>query len=226
MEMTNETVGHEGEGVGRGADRIAMLSQLEKCIPIGFQHTKALAEEFGQKYPHDEAMMAAFLRRTDMVWGPNNPELKEAWREGERKGVERAAEEKPYTIKKRRLVLELKAEPAEAASFKKPGIQSVDESAEPAQPEGPEAASEPEAKPGTAIAVVPPTALVPKPLEGELILPWVAAAAGAVEALNQKHSVIGNYGSKCVVLSWERWNIDPKVFVPTFQTSRTSRSAT
>ena len=42
--------------------------------------------------------------------------------------------------------------------------------------------------------------------------------SGAVEALNQKHSVIGNYGSKCVVLSWERWNIDPKVFVPTFQT--------
>ena len=57
----------------------------------------------------------------------------------------------------------------------------------------------------------------PEALQGELILPWAAAAAEMVEALNQKHSVIGNYGSKCVVLSWERWNINPDVLVPTFQ---------
>jgi hypothetical protein len=50
------------------------------------------------------------------------------------------------------------------------------------------------------------TAIVVAPLQGELILPWRAAGAEMVEALNQKHSVIGNYGSKCVVLSWERWS--------------------
>ena len=181
--MTNETVGHEGKGVGRGADRIAMLSQLEKSIPIGFQHTKALAKEFGQKYPHDEAMMAAFLRRTDMVWGPNNPELKEAWREGERKGVERAAEEKPYTIRKRRLVLELKAEPATpaagATSFKKSEIQPPDESTEAAQPETPAAETPASGRAGPAHnRSGAADGAGAKPLEGELILPWVAAAAG------------------------------------------------
>ena len=30
--------------------------------------------------------------------------------------------------------------------------------------------------------------------------------------------MIGNYGSKCAVLSWERWNVDPEMMVPVFQT--------
>ena len=51
----------------------------------------------------------------------------------------------------------------------------------------------------------------------ELILPAGTAAANVVALLNQKHAVIGNYGSKCAVLSWERWGVDHKVMMPTFQ---------
>ena len=51
----------------------------------------------------------------------------------------------------------------------------------------------------------------------ELILPAATAAANVVSLLNQKHAVIGNYGSKCAVLSWERWGVDHKVMMPTFQ---------
>ena len=35
--------------------------------------------------------------------------------------------------------------------------------------------------------------------------------------LNQKHHVIGNYGNRCVVLSWELWEINRNVIIPTFQ---------
>jgi Family of unknown function (DUF5906) len=35
--------------------------------------------------------------------------------------------------------------------------------------------------------------------------------------LNQKHHVIGNYGNKCVILSWELWEINRNVMIPTFQ---------
>ena len=38
-----------------------------------------------------------------------------------------------------------------------------------------------------------------------------------VATLNQKHAVIGNYGGKCAVLSWERWNVNAEVMVPSFQ---------
>jgi hypothetical protein len=38
-----------------------------------------------------------------------------------------------------------------------------------------------------------------------------------VALLNKKHAVVGNYGGRCVVLSWERWGVDRKVIVPDFQ---------
>jgi hypothetical protein len=39
-----------------------------------------------------------------------------------------------------------------------------------------------------------------------------------LEGMNTKHHVIGNYGGKCVVFSWERWDVNRDVFVPEFQT--------
>ena len=59
--------------------------------------------------------------------------------------------------------------------------------------------------------------------EGEIItstqiaLPITSTAAKAVALLNQKHHVIGNYGNKCVILSWELWEINRNVMIPTFQ---------
>jgi hypothetical protein len=52
----------------------------------------------------------------------------------------------------------------------------------------------------------------------EIIPPAAGRALDQVLLLNQKHAVIGNYGSKCAVLSWERWNVDPEMMVPVFQT--------
>jgi hypothetical protein len=51
----------------------------------------------------------------------------------------------------------------------------------------------------------------------QIALPITATAAKAVALLNQKHHVIGNYGNKCVVLSWELWEINRNVMIPTFQ---------
>jgi len=61
-------------------------------------------------------------------------------------------------------------------------------------------------------------ALIPAVFEGEILLPTTAVATAWVETLNQKHAVIGNHGGKCVVLSWERWDLNPKHIIPTFQT--------
>lgn len=66
-------------------------------------------------------------------------------------------------------------------------------------------------------ANLPATLPIPTGLTGEIILPIAAGALEQVHTLNQKHAVIGNYGSKCAVLSWERWNVDQRVMVPTFQ---------
>jgi hypothetical protein len=71
-----------------------------------------------------------------------------------------------------------------------------------------------------------PTEVSEKPeeaAEGEIItntqiaLPITSTAAKAVALLNQKHHVIGNYGNKCVILSWELWEINRNVMIPTFQ---------
>jgi len=51
----------------------------------------------------------------------------------------------------------------------------------------------------------------------QIALPTTARAPRAVALLNQKHHVIGNYGNKCVILSWEQWEINRAVMVPTFQ---------
>src|SRR5262249_31554806 len=47
-------------------------------------------------------------------------------------------------------------------------------------------------------------------------LPIEATAAVQVELLNGKYAVIRNYGGKCVVLSWEPWEINARVKVPRF----------
>ena len=52
---------------------------------------------------------------------------------------------------------------------------------------------------------------------GEVALPVLAVEQEAVKRLNEKHGVIANYGGKCRVLSWDRWNINKQVLVPTFQ---------
>jgi Family of unknown function (DUF5906) len=68
------------------------------------------------------------------------------------------------------------------------------------------------------VEVEAPRALpVPAPRSGEIVLPIAANAIEAVRLLNEKHAVIGNYGGKCAVLSWERWSVDPNQIVPTFQ---------
>jgi hypothetical protein len=58
----------------------------------------------------------------------------------------------------------------------------------------------------------------PSTLRGEITLPIAAEGHDQVALLNQKHSVIGNYGGKCMVLSWERWEINQREMVPSFQT--------
>jgi hypothetical protein len=52
----------------------------------------------------------------------------------------------------------------------------------------------------------------------EIALPVAATGAEQIRLLNQKHAVISNYGGKVVVMSWERWEINPDVMVPIFQT--------
>jgi hypothetical protein len=51
----------------------------------------------------------------------------------------------------------------------------------------------------------------------QIALPITSTAAKAVALLNQKHHVIGNYGNKCVIPSWELWEINRNVMIPTFQ---------
>jgi len=51
----------------------------------------------------------------------------------------------------------------------------------------------------------------------QIALPNFVGAAKAIGLLNQKHHVIGNYGNRCVVLSWELWEINRSVIIPTFQ---------
>src|SRR6516164_7844847 len=51
----------------------------------------------------------------------------------------------------------------------------------------------------------------------QMALPNFVGAAKAIGLLNQKHHVIGNYGNRCVVLSWELWEINRNVIIPTFQ---------
>ena len=63
---------------------------------------------------------------------------------------------------------------------------------------------EPVVEASRALVVVPQDEPVPK--------------AKLLDAMNTKHHVIGNYGGKCVVLSWERWDVNRDVFVPEIQT--------
>lgn len=56
---------------------------------------------------------------------------------------------------------------------------------------------------------------------GMLVIPDFVPAAEAqtmVEKFNSKHAVIGNYGGRCMVLSYERWDVNPTHLIPTYQT--------
>jgi len=79
-----------------------------------------------------------------------------------------------------------------------------------------EAAAEGRIEPSR-IETTKPSSSPPPALRREITLPFAASAAAQVQLLNQKHSVIGNYGGKCMVLSWERWDINPREMIPTFQ---------
>jgi hypothetical protein len=66
----------------------------------------------------------------------------------------------------------------------------------------------------------PRKALVPIPVRewvAEIDLPQTMSGAECIERVNLKHAVIGNYGQRTAVLSWERWAIDSRVLIPTFQ---------
>lgn len=102
------------------------------------------------------------------------------------------------------------------ASFKNPPIQPPVEEKPEEEPEVDEEEAfdeDMEAGAATGRALMPIAAT-----RGEIILPIAARAAEQVALLNQKHAVIGNYGSKCAVLSWELWSVDQEVMIPTFQT--------
>jgi hypothetical protein len=62
----------------------------------------------------------------------------------------------------------------------------------------------------------PVRAGLPVPVS-DVMLPVAAAERVQIEGLNKKHCVIGNYGGKSVVLSYERWPLNSAVMVPTFQ---------
>jgi hypothetical protein len=81
-------------------------------------------------------------------------------------------------------------------------------------PKPEEVKEEPKPEPGLP-AVIEPTTF------GEVALPVLAAEQDAIKKLNEKHAVIANYGAKCLVLSWDRWNINKQVLVPTFQSFET-----
>lgn len=57
----------------------------------------------------------------------------------------------------------------------------------------------------------------PSAVPAVVIPPAAVAALEQVELINAKHAVIGNYGGKCAVLSWEPWDINPKYLKPVFQ---------
>ncbi len=64
-------------------------------------------------------------------------------------------------------------------------------------------------------------ALVPvKRFASRIILPDVTQVSQVLETVrlvNLKHQIVGNYGGRCMVVSWERWPVNPKFLVPTFQ---------
>jgi hypothetical protein len=96
--------------------------------------------------------------------------------------------------------------------------------AEPAEPERQEVQVEvqehlEEAAEGDAATIE--RALVPvNRFASRIILPDVAHTSQVKETIglvNLKHQIVGNYGGRCMVVSWERWPINPKFLVPTFQ---------
>ena len=68
-----------------------------------------------------------------------------------------------------------------------------------------------------ALVPAPAVAVAPRAARYEVAIPTVSHANALVQLLNQKHAVIGNYGDKLAVLSWERWRVDPQQLVPSFQ---------
>jgi hypothetical protein len=60
-------------------------------------------------------------------------------------------------------------------------------------------------------------AVIESEAQSEILVPSYNEADHLVQLMNQKHAVIGNYGNRCAVMSWERWNVDTRQLVPTFQ---------
>jgi hypothetical protein len=82
------------------------------------------------------------------------------------------------------------------------------------------AKSEPEPEAETEVVGGLPAVI--EPVAGdEVALPVLAAEQDAIKRLNEKHAVIANYGAKCVVVSWDRWSVNKRVLVPTFQSFET-----
>jgi hypothetical protein len=86
------------------------------------------------------------------------------------------------------------------------------------QEEEPEPRAEPVVEPDV---VGIERALVPvKRFASRIILPDVGQVAQIKEIVglvNLKHQIVGNYGGRCMVVSWERWPVNSKFLVPTFQ---------
>jgi hypothetical protein len=89
-------------------------------------------------------------------------------------------------------------------------------SAEPRREEV-EVEGEPDAEPAPEVG----KALVPaKRFASRIILPDVSEVGQVkqiIRLVNLKHQIVGNYGGRCMVVSWERWPVNSKFLVPTFQ---------
>ena len=106
-----------------------------------------------------------------------------------------------------------RAEAAKVVSGIQPGDESEPQSASVVEEaRKPERKAEPEADPHRALVPIPVREWV-----AEIDLPETMSGAECIERVNLKHAVIGNYGQRTAVLSWERWAVDGRVLIPTFQ---------
>ena len=116
-----------------------------------------------------------------------------------------AADEKPKDTGRKAAVSEL-IRRNHASLAPKPKPEEEPEEVEPeTEPEQPDEEQQEAAQQGQIVT------------NTQIALPITSTAAKAVALLNQKHHVIGNYGNKCVILSWELWEINRNVIIPTFQ---------
>jgi hypothetical protein len=85
---------------------------------------------------------------------------------------------------------------------------------------------------GTAIAQRPPSEVAAQPkteakevvparkFASQIAIPDLSQPAQIPEVIrliNLKHQIVGNYGGRCMVISWEPWGVNPRFLIPTFQ---------